>query len=224
MLSTFLPLPSSDFTGIPFPLFEGGFIPWDYYDEPPFVSQQEDPIIGTPPKQTQNPVLFNTGSKNSTSNHTGSNSGLVPTQTQKSVLFNSGSDNSNSNHAGSNSGSDEPNRSGSVTDERKRRRMISNRESARRSRMRKQKHLENLRNQLNRLKIGNRELLNQLRLVTHNCRILRGDNDRLLSESVMLTQKLWDIRQILLVRQIQQQLSCNNFTCINEQIPPPLIT
>lgn len=226
MLSTFPPLSSTDFTGIPFPVFEGGFTSWDYY-EPPFVFQQGDPIISTPFKQTQNPILFNIGSNNSNSSHTGSKSGLVPIQTQKPVLFNSGSDNSNSNsnHTGSNSGSDELNRSGSVTDERKKRRMISNRESARRSRMRKQKHLENLRNQLNRLKIGNRELMNRLRLMTDNCGILRGDNDRLRSESVMLTQKLWDIRQILVVRQIQSSsFLCNNFTGINEQVPPPLIT
>lgn len=128
----------------------------------------------------------------------------------------------------SNSGSDEPDRV-SLIDERKRRRMLSNRESARRSRMRKQKHLENLRNQVNRLRIGNRDMMNLLRLVTHQTQFVRTHNDRLRSESAMLRQKLWDIRQVLLVRQLQQQISpsawpCNNFTSINEQNLPPLTT
>lgn len=96
--------------------------------------------------------------------------------------------------------------------------------------MRKQKHLENLRNQVNRLRIGNRELVNRLRVVTHHCQLVRTDNDRLRSESVMLRQRLWDIRQVLLVRQLQQQLAtsawpCNNLTSMNDEtIPQPLIT
>ncbi|KAK6287724.1 hypothetical protein POUND7_013903 [Theobroma cacao] len=104
--------------------------------------------------------------------------------------------------------------------------MISNRESARRSRMRKQKHLENLRNQVNRLRIENRELTNRLRFVLYHCHRVRTDNDRLRSEYSMLQQKFWDIRQILLFKQLQQFSSawpCNNVTAMSEQTPP-LIT
>ncbi|KDP32105.1 hypothetical protein JCGZ_12566 [Jatropha curcas] len=135
--------------------------------------------------------------------------------------------------SGSSSGSDEPsepNRSDqtstvSVIDERKRRRMISNRESARRSRMRKQKHLENLRNQVNRLRIENRELTNRLRFVLYHCQSVRRDNDRLRSEHSMLRQKLSNIRQILMFRQLQQFTSawpCNNL--ITTEQNPSLIT
>ncbi|OMP01745.1 hypothetical protein COLO4_11611 [Corchorus olitorius] len=141
----------------------------------------------------------------------------------------SGSDemNQNQTNSNSNSGSDEPNQPASIIDERKRRRMISNRESARRSRMRKQKHLENLRNQVNRLRVENRELNNRLRFVLYHCHRVRTDNDRLRSEYSMLRQKLSDIRQILLFKQLQQFSSawpCNNVTVMSEQIPPPLIT
>lgn len=127
---------------------------------------------------------------------------------QEPVISFSGSDDSTPPKTNnSNSGSDD----GSPVvvnpvDERKRRRMISNRESARRSRMRKQKHLENLRNQVNRHKTGNRELMNRLRYISQHGQILRQENERLRLESIVLRRKLWDIHQVLLVRQLQNQL------------------
>lgn len=242
MLSTFPAMFSSSSSssdgifGNPFPALEGGFTPWDC-QEPPFVFPHYDepeldpPVLCPVEMETQEPVVSNSGSG-------------------------SGSDNPNPSPVDSNSGSDEPNRkpksksrsdsddtnlhhhhppppadsTTTVVDERKRRRMISNRESARRSRMRKQKHLENLRNQVNRLRVGNRDTMNRLRLVTHHYQLVRIENDRLRSESVVLRQRLWDIRQVLLARQLQQQLTasawpCNNFTSINEEtIPQSLIT
>ncbi|KAK8480475.1 hypothetical protein V6N13_126931 [Hibiscus sabdariffa] len=132
----------------------------------------------------------------------------------------SGSDETNQNQTNSNTSSDEPNQPLSVLDERKRRRMISNRESARRSRMRKQKHLENLRNQVTRLRVENQKLNNGLRFVLYHCHRVRTDNDRLRSEYSMLRQKLSDIRQILLFKQLQQFSSawpCYNVTAMSEQ-------
>ncbi|CAI9272456.1 unnamed protein product [Lactuca saligna] len=154
---------------------------------------------------------------------------------QESVFSFSGSDDSTPKTNSSNSGSDEGDVDRNplevtLIDERKRRRMISNRESARRSRMRKQKHLENLRNQVNRHKSVNREIMNQLRFISHHAQVIRQENERLRSESVILRQKLWDMRQVLLVRQLQNQLlssawPCNNnVTTINEQNPQSLIT
>ncbi|KAI3747835.1 hypothetical protein L6452_10517 [Arctium lappa] len=154
---------------------------------------------------------------------------VYPPQVESVFSFSSGSDDSTPKTNSSNSGSDEGEPVDPI-DERKRRRMISNRESARRSRMRKQKHLENLRNQVNRHKAGNREIMNRLRFVSHHGQLVRQENERLRSESVMLRQKLWDIRQVLLVRQLQSQLlssawPCNNnVISMNEQNPPSLIT
>ncbi|CAK7339721.1 unnamed protein product [Dovyalis caffra] len=153
-------------------------------------------------------------------------------QSPKPVGSCSGSDesnrlNQNPDNSNTNSGSDDPNPPVSVIDERKRRRMISNRESARRSRMRKQKHTENLRNQLNRLRSENRELTNRLRFVLYHVHSIRMDNDRLRSESSILRKKLSDIRQILMIRQLQQFTSawpCNNIITATEQIAPSLIT
>ncbi|KAL8240598.1 hypothetical protein R6Q59_013953 [Mikania micrantha] len=125
------------------------------------------------------------------------------------------------------------------TDDRKLRRMISNRESARRSRMRKQKHLENLRNLVNRHKSSNQELTDRLRFVTRQEQIIRKENERLKTESGVLQQRLWDLHQVMLVWQLPNQLllssawPCNNNNnnnnnnvtySFNEQIPPSLIT
>ncbi|KAE8665956.1 putative DUF26 domain-containing protein 2 precursor [Hibiscus syriacus] len=128
----------------------------------------------------------------------------------------------------SNCGSEEPNQpDSSVVDERKRRRMISNRESARRSRMRKQRHLENLRNQVNRLRAENRELTNRLRSVLYHCHRVTTDNDRLRSEHSILRKKLSDIHQILMLKHLQQFSSawpCNNVVTVMSDQTPPLIT
>ncbi|XP_068655728.1 bZIP transcription factor 44-like [Aristolochia californica] len=109
--------------------------------------------------------------------------------------------------AGSNSGSEDLNRS--TMDERKRRRMISNRESARRSRMRKQKHLEDMRSLSNRLRFENRQMANRLDVVLQHNEMLRRENDRLRSESQELRRKLQDIRRFLLFRRLQHLASVN---------------
>ncbi|KAI3798960.1 hypothetical protein L1987_34247 [Smallanthus sonchifolius] len=147
--------------------------------------------------------FFGTTFANWDSTDTHENPWVYPTS-QEPVLSFSGSDDSTPKTNISNSGSDD----GSPVvvnpiDERKRRRMISNRESARRSRMRKQKHLENLRNLVNRHKSGNRELMNRLRLALHHGQILGKENVRLRSESVMLRQKLWDLHQVIACMDMQ---------------------
>lgn len=193
MISTFPSIfPSSDsILGNPFPSFDGGFTPWDCQELFP---------AALPPFPKPADV---------TSNSSGSGD---PAQSPKPILSGSCSDEpelepDNSNLAEPKSGSGgagEPSRPASVVDERKRRRMISNRESARRSRMRKQKHLENLRNQVNRLRVENRELTNRLRFVTYHVQRVRTDNARHRAEQALLRQNLYDIRQILLFRQLQQ--------------------
>ncbi|BAT75707.1 hypothetical protein LR48_Vigan01g199600 [Vigna angularis] len=106
----------------------------------------------------------------------------------------------------------------SVVDERKLRRMISNRESARRSRMRKQRHLENLRNQLNKCRVENRELNNRLQFVLHHCNRLRTENEWLRSQRTLLLQKVANLTQILIFQQFQQPIS-PAWTCNTSLIP-----
>ncbi|CAN8278473.1 unnamed protein product [Cochlearia groenlandica] len=82
-------------------------------------------------------------------------------------------------------------------DHRRKKRKLSNRESAKRSRMKKQKHLEDMNFQLNRLKIENRELVNQLRYVLNHCQLAKKENDRLRVEHRVLLDKLFNIRQVI---------------------------
>ncbi|XP_047168839.1 basic leucine zipper 4-like [Vigna umbellata] len=102
------------------------------------------------------------------------------------------------------SGSQESNRVVRSTHERKLRRMQSNRESAQRSRWRKKRHLENLTNQANRLRMENRELKNRLCLTMHQNLLLSLENERLRSESVTLMATLSNLYQILATMISQQ--------------------
>ncbi|XP_010999906.1 PREDICTED: basic leucine zipper 43 [Populus euphratica] len=104
-----------------------------------------------------------------------------------------------------NSGSRGSNQAVYSIDERKRRRMVSNRESARRSRWRKKKHLEDLTQQLNRLKIQNRELQNRLGSIINQSHVLWRENGRLMSESVALEARLSDLRLVLAAMNAMQQ-------------------
>lgn len=125
---------------------------------------------------------------------------LFEPTTPKPVTSSSGSDEPNQPHEKRKPDPDEPNR---VIDERKRRRMISNRESARRSRLRKQRHLENIRNQLNKCRIENRELNNRLQFILHHLNRMRTENEWLRSERTVLRQKISNYTQILVFQQLQ---------------------
>ncbi|CAM8998825.1 unnamed protein product [Rhodiola kirilowii] len=103
--------------------------------------------------------------------------------------------------AGSSSGSD-MNRAVYPVDERKQRRMKSNRESARRSRWRKKTHLENLTTELNRLKVQNGQFKNQFSTAVWLNQMVRRENDRLKAESLVLWTRLSNLSQILVARQL----------------------
>ncbi|XP_044506425.1 basic leucine zipper 43-like [Mangifera indica] len=82
----------------------------------------------------------------------------------------------------------------SLINERKQRRMISNRESARRSRMRKQKHLDELWSQVVWLRSENHQLLDKLNHVSENHDRVLQENARLKEEAIELRQMLTDMQ------------------------------
>ncbi|MBA0808223.1 hypothetical protein Gohar_023980, partial [Gossypium harknessii] len=92
-----------------------------------------------------------------------------------------------------NSGSEGSTRAVYSPDERKKRRMKSNRESARRSRWRKRMHLENITDEVNRLSVENQQLKNRLSAVINQYHIVWRENEQLRSESEALWAKLLDL-------------------------------
>ncbi|CDP02366.1 unnamed protein product [Coffea canephora] len=83
----------------------------------------------------------------------------------------------------------------SIINERKQRRMISNRESARRSRMRKQKHLDELWSQVVWLRNENHQLIDKLNHASE-C------HDRVLQENTQLKEEASELRQMLTEMQL----------------------
>ncbi|XP_051119196.1 basic leucine zipper 43-like [Andrographis paniculata] len=77
----------------------------------------------------------------------------------------------------------------SIINERKQRRMISNRESARRSRMRKQKHLDELWSQVIWLRNENHQLIDKLNHVSER-------HDKVLQENAQLKEEASELRQM----------------------------
>ncbi|CAA2969985.1 basic leucine zipper 43-like [Olea europaea subsp. europaea] len=111
----------------------------------------------------------------------------------------------------SNSTSDEADDNQICTiDERKQRRMISNRESARRSRMRKQRQLDALRAQVLHLRAENQTLAEKLNRASES-------RDRVVHENEWLKEELSDLRQILLDLQIGDSYA--SFRDFLEDIP-----
>ncbi|KAL0432090.1 UNVERIFIED_CONTAM: bZIP transcription factor 44 [Sesamum radiatum] len=83
------------------------------------------------------------------------------------------------------------------TDERKRKRMVSNRESARRSRMRKQKHLDDLNAQVNQLRAENNHILSNINLVTQLCLNIESENSVLKAQMSELNHRLQALNNII---------------------------
>ncbi|GMH24047.1 hypothetical protein Nepgr_025890 [Nepenthes gracilis] len=206
--------------GTPLPDFGSGFTPWETMDGFPSFDQflQLEPLLAEPIPGPNEPVQPSDPRPEPPRYHAGLESDPDGPNRNHCV-------GPNRKHADSNSRLDDPNQIVSTIDERKRKRKESNRESARRSRLRKQKHLENLRSHVNRLKLENRELTNRLRALLHHCHLVRSANDRLRAESVILQSRLTEIRRILQFRQLQQfPSSAWPFNSINELQIPSLIS
>jgi hypothetical protein len=77
-----------------------------------------------------------------------------------------------------------------VVDERRQKRMISNRESARRSRLRKQQHLDELRSQVAHLRAENTHMLNRFSLASQQYAQLTEENCVLRSNATEMRHQL----------------------------------
>ncbi|XP_008813386.1 bZIP transcription factor 53-like [Phoenix dactylifera] len=86
-----------------------------------------------------------------------------------------------------------------VMDERKRKRMLSNRESARRSRMKKQQQLGDLTNQAAQLRNENEQIAMQADLITQQYAELETENCVLRAQVMELTERLQSLNSVLRV-------------------------
>ncbi|KAD2805898.1 hypothetical protein R6Q59_029089 [Mikania micrantha] len=84
-----------------------------------------------------------------------------------------------------------------LMDQRKRKRMQSNRESARRSRMRKQKHLDDLTDQINQMKKDNAQILTTINVTTQQFVHVDADNSVLRAQIGELSQRLDYLNEII---------------------------
>lgn len=84
-----------------------------------------------------------------------------------------------------------------TVDERKRKRMLSNRESARRSRMRKQKHVDDLTAQINQLSNDNRQILTSLTVTSQLYMKIQAENSVLTAQMSELSTRLQSLNEIV---------------------------
>lgn len=84
-----------------------------------------------------------------------------------------------------------------AADQRKRKRMLSNRESARRSRQRKQKHLDDLTAQASQLRKENAQIVTALNVTTQHYLGVEAENSVLRTQMMELTQRLQSLNEIL---------------------------
>ncbi|WCJ22316.1 basic region/leucine zipper motif 53 [Euphorbia peplus] len=94
------------------------------------------------------------------------------------------------------SGSDSDPRYANV-DERKRKRMISNRESARRSRQRKQKQMEDLVNEASLLQNENGNLMHNINISSERFSQVESANNVLRAQAMELTERLRSLNSVL---------------------------
>ncbi|XP_062102461.1 bZIP transcription factor 2-like [Humulus lupulus] len=84
-----------------------------------------------------------------------------------------------------------------VVDQRKRKRMLSNRESARRSRMRKQQHMDELVSQVGDLKKENSQIITSLNMTNQLYLNLEAENSVLRAQMAELTHRLQSLNEII---------------------------
>ncbi|KAG5001274.1 hypothetical protein AAZX31_08G248200 [Glycine max] len=114
----------------------------------------------------------------------------------------------------SNSTSDEADeQQQSLINERKHRRMISNRESARRSRMRKQKHLDELWSQVVWLRNENHQLMDKLNHVSES-------HDKVAQENVQLREEASELRQMICDMQLHSPYHPPPLSPIDDDVSP----
>ncbi|KAG6497321.1 basic leucine zipper 4-like [Zingiber officinale] len=112
----------------------------------------------------------------------------------------------------------------STDKQRRLRRKISNRESARRCRVRKRRHFEELQTESDRLRALNRDLENRAGFMSHRFFLFRRENHRLRAESAALVRRLSELRQLILLRHVSMAAPGGFAGLVYEQALASLMT
>lgn len=89
-----------------------------------------------------------------------------------------------------------------MMDEKKRKRMISNRESARRSRMKKQKQMQDLTDEISRLEVANNNVVSKIDEITEKYTSCGAENDVLRAQAMELTERLRLLSSVIKKREM----------------------
>ncbi|PWA35693.1 basic leucine-zipper 2 [Artemisia annua] len=84
-----------------------------------------------------------------------------------------------------------------LMDERKKKRMLSNRESARRSRKRKQQHLDDLTAQVSQLRKENNQIISSVSITTQHYVSVEAENSVLRAQVTELSNRLQSLNEII---------------------------
>ncbi|KAJ1268260.1 hypothetical protein BS78_07G122300 [Paspalum vaginatum] len=103
----------------------------------------------------------------------------------------------------------------------RKRRMESNRESAKRSRQRKQQHLDDLNSQVNQLKAKKQQLVTALNITTKNYAAAEAQNSVLRTQMVELESRLCALREIICFMNANQV--ANNAAAMNANNPATIM-
>ncbi|KAL3538268.1 hypothetical protein ACH5RR_001634 [Cinchona calisaya] len=102
-----------------------------------------------------------------------------------------------------------------MMDEKKRKRMISNRESARRSRMRKQNQLQDLTDEIGRLQVANDGIVGKIDEITKKYMIYAAQNNVLRAQVVELSERFESLNDVI--------KNCEMAAGDVNQLPDPLL-
>ncbi|PIA40739.1 hypothetical protein AQUCO_02400067v1 [Aquilegia coerulea] len=105
-----------------------------------------------------------------------------------------------------------------MVDDKKKRRMVSNRESARRSRMRKQNHLDELLTQVAKLQNENNEIVHHIDSTTEHYLQVDAENNVLRAQMMELTDRLQSLNSVLYIME-----EVSGFPFDIPEIPDPLM-
>ncbi|KAL0376367.1 UNVERIFIED_CONTAM: bZIP transcription factor 53 [Sesamum calycinum] len=129
----------------------------------------------------------------------------------------------------SSSSEDDENRYAKITDEKKRKRMISNRESARRSRMKKEQHIKDLNDQVTYFRSRSSEMVQKINEIERRYMAVESENRILRMQTEELKKRLELMEEVLVSYQgsghhdVSDEMENSDEFSVMEYLQDPLL-